>query len=115
MTQFIVKVLISALLIAGASELARRSTLAGALLVSLPLTSVLALIWLWQEGASSERIADFAGGILWLVLPSLLLFIVMPLMLRHGFGFWSSLAAGCAATLLGYAATIAALRWWAPP
>ena len=114
MMQFLAKVLVSALLIAGASELARRSTLAGALLVSLPLTSILALVWLWQEGAPTERIADFAGGILWLVLPSLLLFILMPPMLRHGFGFWLSLGAGCAATAFGYAATVALLRWWTP-
>jgi len=113
MSQFLIKVLVSALLIAGASELARRSTLAGALLVSLPLTSVLAMIWLWQEGATNARIADFAGAVLWLVLPSLLLFIVTPLMLRGGFGFWSSLAAGCAATLAGYAASVVGLRWWA--
>ena len=114
MTQFLVKVLVSALLIAGASELARRSTLAGALLVSLPLTSVLAMIWLWQEGAPNARIADFTGAILWLLLPSLLLFIVTPQMLRSGFGFWSSLGAGCAATVAGYALTIFAQRWWAP-
>jgi F0F1-type ATP synthase assembly protein I len=112
-SQFLVKVLVSALLIAGASELARRSTLAGAVLVSLPLTSVLAMIWLWQEGATDARIAEFTNGVLWLVLPSLLLLIVTPLMLRDGFGFWSSLAAGCAATLAGYAATLFALRWWA--
>jgi F0F1-type ATP synthase assembly protein I len=113
-TQFLIKVLVSALLIAGASELARRSTLAGALLVSLPLTSVLAMIWLWQEGATNARIADFSSGILWLVLPSLLLFIVTPLMLRNGFGFWASLGAGCAATAAGYALTVFALRWRAP-
>ena len=84
------------------------------MLASLPLTSVLAMIWLWQDGAAPERIADFAGAILWLVLPSLLLFIVTPLLLRHGFGFWSSLGGGCGATVLGYAASVALLRWWAP-
>ena len=115
MIQFAVKVLVSALLIAGASELARRSTLAGALLASLPLTSVLAMIWLWQDGAAPERIADFAFSILWLVLPSLLLFIITPLLLRHGFGFWVSLGAGCVATVLGYAASVMALCACAPP
>ena len=57
----------------------------------------------------------YANIIIWMicVLPSLLLFIVTPLMLRSGFGFWSSLVAGCAATLVGYAATVASLRWWA--
>lgn len=114
MMQFAIKVLVSALLIAGASELARRSTLAGALLASLPLTSLLAMIWLWQDGSAPQQIADFAASILWLVLPSLLLFIVTPLLLRHGIGFWLSLGAGCLATVLGYAASLAALRWWTP-
>lgn len=113
MIQFLIKLLISAVIVAGASELARRSTLVGALIASLPLTSVLAMIWLWQDGAEPARIADFAGGILWLVVPSLLLFIVTPLMLRNGYGFWPSLGAGCTTTIAGYGLTLLALRAWA--
>ena len=112
MTQFLLKVLVSALVVAGTAELARRSTWIGALLASLPLTSILAMIWLWRDGATAPQIAEFASSILWLVLPSLLLFIVMPLLLRGGWGFWPSLGAGCAATLLGYAASVYLLRLW---
>jgi hypothetical protein len=112
MSQFLIKLLVSALVIAAAAEIARRSALIGALIASLPLTSVLAMIWLWQDGAEPARIADFAGGVLWLVLPSLLLFIVTPLMLRSGFGFWTSLGSGCAATVAGYGLTLFALRAW---
>ena len=114
MTQFLLKVVLSALLIAAASELARRQAWFGALIASLPLTSILALIWLWRDGTESAQIAAFATGILWLVLPSLLLFIVLPLMLRAGFGFWVSLGAGCAATVAGYALALLALRAWSP-
>jgi F0F1-type ATP synthase assembly protein I len=112
MMQFLLKVLISALLIAGASELARRSSIAGALLASLPLTSILALIWLWHDGTAPAQIADFAGNIFWLVLPSLVLFIVTPLLLRAGWSFWPSLGAGCAATVAGYAIGLYALQVW---
>ena len=112
MMQFLVKVLVSALVIAGASELARRYSVIGALLAALPLTSILAMIWLWRDGVPAAQIADFSSSILWLVLPSLLLFIVMPLMLRAGYGFWSSLGAGCALTVLGYAIGLYALRLW---
>jgi hypothetical protein len=112
MSQFLLKVLISALVVAGAAELARRSTWVGALLVSLPLTSILAMIWLWRDGASSAQIADFSGSILWFVLPSLLLFIVTPLLLRAGWGFWPSLGAGCTVTVLGYGIGVYALRLW---
>jgi hypothetical protein len=111
-SQFLLKVLISALVVAGASELARRYSLIGALLASLPLTSILAMIWLWRDDVPATQIADFAASIFWLVLPSLLLFIAMPLMLRAGYGFWASLGAGCALTVAGYAIGIYALRLW---
>ena len=112
MTQFLLKVALSALIVAAASELARRQAWFGALIASLPLTSILAMVWLWRDGTSPAQIADFSTSILWLVLPSLLLFIVMPAMLRSGFAFWPSLGAGCAATIAGYAATLLALRAW---
>lgn len=112
MNQFLLKVVVSALIVAAASELARRQAWFGALIASLPLTSILALIWLWRDGTQAEQIAAFATGILWLVLPSLLLFIVLPVMLRHGFDFWTSLGAACAATVAGYATTLLALRAW---
>ncbi len=106
MLLFSLKVFVSALLIVGASELARRSTMAGALLVSLPLTSLLATMWLWRETHDGERIAAFSVDMLWLVPPSLLLFIVLPLMLRSGFGFWLSLGAGVTATIIAYAIAV---------
>lgn len=112
MSQFLLKVLISALVVAGASELARRYSVFGALLASLPLTSILAMIWLWRDGVPAAQIADFSSSIFWLVLPSLLLFIVMPLMLRAGYGFWPSLGTGCAVTVAGYAIGVYALRLW---
>jgi len=110
--QFLLKVLVSALVIAGASELARRYSVIGALLASLPLTSILAMIWLWRDGAPAATIADFSENIFWLVLPSLLLLIVVPLMLRAGYGFWPSLGAACALTVLGYAIGLYVLRPW---
>ena len=112
MNQFLLKVLISALAIATASELAKRQAWLGALIVSLPLTSILAMIWLWHAGTPAAQVANFATSILWLVLPSLLLFIVLPAMLHAGFGFWVSLGSGCAATILAYGLTLLALRAW---
>jgi hypothetical protein len=109
---FLLKVVVSALIVAAASELARRQAWFGALIASLPLTSMLAMIWLWRDGSEPARIADFATGVFWLVLPSQLLFIVMPWMLRNGFGFWSSLGAGCLATALAYGAALLAVQAW---
>lgn len=106
MLQFLLKTLVSALLIAGASEAARRSTLAGALLASLPLTSLLAMLWLWRGTHDPSRLAAFSLDILWLVLPSLALFVALPLLLRAGIGFGWSLAGAIAATLLAYAVSL---------
>ena len=106
MTQFLLKTLISALLIAGAAELGKRSPTAGALLVSLPLTSLLAMIWLWHDSHDPARLAAFASDVLWLVIPSLALFVVLAWMLRAGYGFWLSLGAGIATTLAAYALSL---------
>jgi len=111
-SQFLLKVVVSALVVAGASELARRQAWFGALIASLPLTSILAMVWLWRDGSSPAQIAEFSTSILWLVLPSLLLFLILPLLLHHGFGFWTSLGAGCTATLFGYGIVLFALRVW---
>jgi hypothetical protein len=102
MLQYVIKVALSALVIVAVAEIAKRSTLWAALLASLPLTSVLAFVWLHVEGEPSARIASLASGILWLVIPSLLLFIVLPALLKAGWSFWPSLLAACAVTSAGY-------------
>src|SRR5262245_47787999 len=96
------KVLLSAAIVAAVSEIARRSTLFGALVASLPLTSVLAMIWLYHESGDATRVAILSGDIFWLVLPSLLLFLVLPLLIRHGVPFYFALAVAIACTAIGY-------------
>lgn len=110
MWYFALKVGISALLIAAISEIAKRSTGLAALLASLPLTSLLAFIWLHIEAAPPEQIAALSEHIFWLVLPSLALFITLPLFLRHGLGFWLSLSLAIAITSSGYMLTYLLLR-----
>jgi hypothetical protein len=74
------KAALSGIIVAAASETARRSPALGALIVSLPLTSLLALIWLWQDSGDSERIAALAQSTFWYVLPTLPMFLLMPVM-----------------------------------
>ena len=106
MMQFLVKVLVSALVIAGASELARRYSVIGALLAALPLTSILAMIWLWRDGVPAAQIADFSSSIFWLVLPSLVLYVVLPVLLKRGVAFWPSLGVSVVAMLASYGAMV---------
>ena len=101
--QAVLKILISALLIYGISELSKRSTLLGALLASLPLTSLLAMIWLYWDTQDVKRVANLSTGVLWLVLPSLILFALLPvLLLRCHLGFPVALAIACGATVAAY-------------
>ena len=98
MSYLLLKAVISGILIALASEVARRFAGLGALIASLPLVSVLGMIWLWRDTKDPARLADHAAATLWYVCPSLPMFVLIPLMLRAGFGFYPTLAAGCALT-----------------
>lgn len=110
MTYLILKTLISALIIVAVSELSRRSSMAGAFLASLPLTSLLAFVWLYRDTRDAAKIAALSTSIFWLVLPSLVLFLAFPALLRRGFQFPSALALATAAMLVGYGAMTAVLR-----
>ena len=106
MGYYLVKVAISALVIVIVSELAKRSSLVGALVASLPLTSLLAFIWLYIDTGDAAKVSSLSVDIFWLVLPSLALFLVLPLLLRLGLGFWGSLMVASAATVACYGAAV---------
>lgn len=110
MLYYALKVIISALIIVTISEVAKRSTGFAALVASLPLTSLLAFVWLHLEAFPPERIAGLSSQIFWLVLPSLLLFLLLPILLKYGLGFWLSLALSVAATAGCYFAFLPLLR-----
>ena len=101
MLYLIVKALLSGVIIMAASEAAKRSPAYGALIISLPLISILAMIWLWRDTGDNERIAALSEGTFWLVLPTPM-FLVLPAMLRKGFAFWTALAISCALTVALY-------------
>lgn len=103
-----VKALLSGVLVAAVSEVARRYPGWGGLIASLPLVSVLGMIWLWRDTADPARMADHATGTFWFVLPSLPMFLLIPALLKRGLGFWPALVAGCALTI-GLYALVAAL------
>lgn len=105
-----IKAALSGILIAIISEVAKRYPGFGGLIASLPLVSVLGMIWLWRDKPDAANMASHAEATFWFVLPSLPMFLVIPAMLRSGLGFWISLAAGCALTIALYA-----LMVWAGP
>lgn len=98
-----IKAAISGVLIAIVSLVAKRYPGIGALIASLPLVSVLGMIWLWNDRPDAENMAVHAGATFWYVLPSLPMFLLIPALLRHGTPFWASLLAGCLLTVVLYA------------
>jgi len=110
MLYYIVKAVVSGLIIVAVSEIAKRSTAFAALVASLPLTSLLAFVWLRIEGAQAEKIGELSGQIFWLIIPSLLLFPLLPLLLKNGVGFWASLGLSAAATAGAYILLLPLLR-----
>ena len=97
------KGLFSGAVIVTASEIAKRSAVFGALVISLPLASIMSMTWLYNDTEDTAQVADFAESILWLVIPSMLLFVVLPYLLRRGWGFEAAKAVGIVATIIAYA------------
>ena len=110
MLYLFIKAALSGIIIAIVSEVAKRSPGFGALIASLPLVSVLGMIWLWRDKPDVSNMAAHIEATFWFVIPSLPMFLVMPLLLRNGWSFWQALVGGCAMTILLYLA----MTWIGP-
>ncbi len=106
MLHFIIKIALTAAVVVAISEIAKRSSFWGALLASLPLTSLLAFVWIYLETGNTQSIAVLSQSIFWLVLASLPLFLILPALLRAGWTFWPSLGLACAVTIGAYFALV---------
>jgi hypothetical protein len=106
LTYLIFKFGVSAAALVAVSEIAKRSSVWAAVVASLPLTSLLAFVWLYLDTRDTQKIATLSSDIFWLVIPSLALFPVLAGLLRYGLPFWLAMAAAVAATLLAYAVTL---------
>jgi len=99
---FLIKVVLSALIIATVSEIAKRSPTFGALVASLPLISILGMIWLWRDTHDMVRLAAQSQATFWYVLPSLPMFLLLPFMLRSGMSFIVAMSISILTTVLLY-------------
>lgn len=102
MGYFLLKTVITALIVAGISELSRRFSLMAALLASLPLTTLLAFIWIYLDTGDTQKIAGMSHNVFWLVIPSLSLFLVLPWLLSQNIPFWAALLGACVVTIACY-------------
>jgi len=102
MYYLIVKTVLSALIIVGVSEISKRSTLFGGIVASLPLVSILAMIWLYIETKDTAKISKLSYDILWLVIPSLSFFLAFPLLLKFKINFYLSILLSIIIMLIFY-------------
>lgn len=103
MAYLLLKALLSGLIVALASETARRWPGIGGLIISLPLVSLLTFLWVWRDTGDGEKIAQLAQSTFWFFLPSMPLFLVLPAMLRSGLNFWVAFAIAVVGTAALYA------------
>src|SRR4051812_2569956 len=110
MMHYVIKLVISAAVIVTVSEVSKRSAFIGGLLASLPLTSFLAMLWLYRDTSNAAQVAALSTSIFWLVLPSLVFFIALPLLLKTKMNFYASFVAATALMLTAYGIMLAVLK-----
>ena len=107
---FFIKAVLSGVIVATVATIAKRYPGWGGLVASLPLVSVLSMIWLYGETRNVESVAKLSLGAFWFFLPSIPMFLIIPALLRSGMSFAVTMFLACAITILLYAA----MSWVAP-
>ena len=102
MWSLIAKAALAGVMIAAIAEIGKRLPAMAALVASLPLVSILGMIFLWHARPDTENMARHSEATFWFVLPSLPMFLAIPMMLRAGLPFWLALGLGCALTVVLY-------------
>ena len=109
------KILFSAILIWVVNDVVVRQAkpLAGSLIASLPLVSLLTFVWIYYDlrdkpAEAVQRLSAHSTGVFWFVLPSLPFFLLFPVLLKRGAGFWPSLGCACLVTIACY---LAMAKW----
>ena len=106
MKYLILKLIISSGIITLVSEISKKSSLIGGIIASIPLISVLSMIWLYIDSRDIEKIKNLSTSIFWMVLPSLILFLSIPILINIGINFWYSLIIAIILTIAFYLLTI---------
>jgi len=107
---YILKIAISAVLIVIISEIGKRNSFAAAVLASIPLVSVLAMVWLYIDTRDTGQIIKFSYSVFWLVIPSLVLFVTLPAFLKQEISFYMSLCLSIIITIVSYFIMVTILK-----
>jgi len=106
----IIKLVISALILLAVSEISKRNSFIGGLVASLPLVSVLAMIWLYRETHDAAKVAALSTSIFWLVLPSLVFFLILPALLKRHVSFYPAFGLSILGMLAVYGLMVFVLK-----
>jgi len=109
LTYYLLKIVITTIFIVLISEIAKRSTFVGAILASVPLISVLAMTWLYIDTKDVTKVSSLSISVFWLVIPSLALFLALPLLLKQGLNFYLSISISIGLTVGCYWIMVSAL------
>jgi F0F1-type ATP synthase assembly protein I len=102
MTTFLVKLILSILVIVTASQVGKRFPTMGGLIATMPLTTLIVLLWLYADHPDDyPRMVQYTRGVLWGIVPSIAFFLVVLACLNKQWPLPQTLAAGFGAWLLG--------------
>ena len=106
MFNIVLKIIISSVIITLVSEIAKKDTLVAGLIASIPLVSILSIVWLYIDTKNIEDVKALSNSILWMVIPSISLFISLPIFLRLGISFFLAILLSIITTICCYGITI---------
>jgi ABC-type siderophore export system fused ATPase/permease subunit len=99
---YFIKIIITCVFIIAVSEISKRSSFFGAIIASIPIISVLGIIWLYFDTKNVQMIITLSNSIFWLVIPSLAFFVILPVMLKAQVNFTVSLLISIVVTVCCY-------------
>tara|TARA_B100000287_G_C20125495_1_gene580082 strand:- start:163 stop:513 length:351 start_codon:yes stop_codon:yes gene_type:complete len=112
MLTHILKVFISACIIVIVSEISKKNATMGGLIASIPLISILSMIWLYLDTNDIGKVKQLSNGILWMTFPSLSLFLTLPIFINLGIKFYLSLFISIIITFIFYGLTLFSIDYF---
>ena len=109
---YFIKVFISSAIIVLVSEIAKKDNIIGGLIASIPIVSVLSMILLYIDTNNIDKVKALANGILWMIFPSMSLFIILPILINCGIKFYLSLTISILMTMVCYLMTISFMNYF---
>ncbi|MCK9207565.1 MAG: DUF3147 family protein [Salinivirgaceae bacterium] len=110
MIRFVIKILLTSILIVTISEVGKRNSIMAAVYASLPLTTILAMVWLYLDTSDAQKVSTLSWNVLIAVIPSHIFLIAFPLLVKFGVNFWISLTISMVLTAIAYWVYVVALK-----